>query len=210
MTNIINQINSEASSLLESSLQSLVQIRSGRGGSGAGTIWHADGLIITCAHVVSRREQNLSVKLADGRSFPARVLAKDASVDLAAITIEASGLPAVTLGDSRLLKPGDWISALGHPWGVKGSATSGVVIGVGDDLEEIGEMWHARRDWIAAHLHLRPGYSGGPMLDSAGRLVGVNSMMTAHDIGIAVPVHTAKAFLQDAMGSKRADAVEVA
>lgn len=210
MNNIINQINSEASSLLESNLQSLVQILSGRGGSGAGTIWHADGLIVTCAHVVSGREQNLRVKLSDGRSFPARLLAKDSSVDLAAIAIDASGLPAVTLGDSRNLRPGDWISALGHPWGVNGSATSGVVIGAGDDLEEIEGIWRARRDWIAAHLHLRPGYSGGPMLDSAGRLVGVNSMMTAHDIGIAIPVHTAKAFLQDAMGSKRAAAVEIA
>ena len=204
MLNIINQINSEASALLESNLRSLVQIQSGRYGSGAGTIWHADGLIVTCAHVVSRREQSLNVKLSDGRSFPARLLAKDPSVDLAVLAIEADGLPAVTLGDSRSLRPGDWISALGHPWGVKGSATSGVVIGVGDDLEEIEGIWRVRRDWIAAHLHLRPGYSGGPMIDAAGGMVGVNSMMTGPDVGVAVPVHTAKAFLQDVMGTKRA------
>lgn len=207
MVNIINKINSEASSLLELNLQSLVQVQSGRRGSGAGTIWHADGLIITCAHVVGRREQNLDVKLSDGRSFPARLLAKDANVDLAALSIDVTGLPAVTLGDSRNLRAGDWISALGHPWGVKVSATSGVVIGTGDDLEEIEGVWRTRRDWIAAHLHLRPGYSGGPMIDSAGRMVGVNSMMTGPDVGVAVPVHTAKAFLQEAMGSKRAAAV---
>ncbi len=207
MPNIINQINSEASSLLESNLRSLVQVQSGRHGAGAGTIWHSDGLIVTCAHVVGRRENNLSVMLADGRSFPARLLAKDSSVDLAALAIDATGLPAVTVGDSRSLRPGDWISALGHPWGVKGSATSGVVIGIGDDLEEIEGIWRTRKDWIAAHLHLRPGYSGGPMIDAYGRMVGVNSMMTGPDVGVAVPVSTAKAFLQEAMGSKRAAAV---
>ncbi|MSQ32517.1 MAG: hypothetical protein EXR59_04715 [Dehalococcoidia bacterium] len=82
-----------------------------------------------------------------------------------------------------------------------------MVIGIGDDLNEIEGIWRTRKDWIAAHLHLRPGYSGVPMIDACGRMVGVNSLMTGPDVGIAIPMSTAKAFRQEAMGSKRAAAV---
>jgi S1-C subfamily serine protease len=88
--------------------------------------------------------------------------------------------------------------ALGHPWGVSGAATAGVVIGVGNDLPEM--PW-SDREWIAVGLHLRPGHSGGPLVDAQGRLVGINTMMTGLEVGMAVPVHVVKAFLKQALTS---------
>ena len=88
--------------------------------------------------------------------------------------------------------------AVGHPWGVLGAATAGVVIGSGS---EQGEGPWGGTDLLAVALHLRPGYSGGPLVDIHGRLLGINTMMTGPDVGVAVPVHVAKAFLKRNLGS---------
>lgn len=171
--------------------RSLVQVSNGSSGNGSGIVWSADGLIITNAHVVRRK--NLRVTLADGRELPARVLAHDAERDIAALKVEAQGLPAVRVGDSRRVQAGEWVFAIGHPFGVTGAATAGVVIGGGDRLPE-----QARgRDWLAVALRLRPGNSGGPLVDAAGRLIGVNTLMTGPEAGGAVPVHVVQRFLQD-------------
>ena len=147
---------------------------------------------ITNAHVVGRSP--LRVVLPDGTTTPARILAND----VAALLVEASGLPAINLGESRSLKSGQWVLAMGNPWGVVGSVTFGAVIGVGTDLLE---GMASGREWVAVNLHLRPGYSGGPLIDSQSRLVGINTMMTSPDIGMAVPVHVVKAFLRQSLGS---------
>lgn len=196
MPNLLQQINTSAAAISTRALSSLVQIRVGERSLGAGAIWRADGLIITNAHVVlagrGRLVSSLSVRLHDGREFTPRVVAVDAARDLAALQIDAHDLPAVTVGESRRLQPGDLVMALGFPWGIHGGATTGVVIGVGDNLPELGDR---RRDWLAAALHLRPGHSGGPMLDSQGRLVGINTLMNGPEVGVAVPVHVVQNFL---------------
>ena len=83
--------------------------------------------------------------------------------------------------------------AFGHPWGIEGAATSGVVIGQGDQLPERPAFG---RDWLAVSLHYRPGHSGGPLVDSAGRLIGINTIMVGPDVGLVVPVHEVKRFLK--------------
>lgn len=205
MQNILQQLNDDLARLSEQALASLVQIHNGARGAGAGSIWHADGLIVTNAHVVLNQRGQvtsaLTVTLQDGREFPARVLAYDTTYDLAALRVQATGLPTVDLGDSRRLRAGDLVLALGYPFGIKGGATSGVVIGTGAHLPELGD---ARREWIAAGLHLRPGHSGGPMLDSQGRLVGINTLMTGPEVGAAVPSHVAVDFLKRALGREPA------
>lgn len=198
----LRQLNGDLAGLAAGALPSLVQVRSEMRGVGAGTIWHADGLVITNAHVVRSRRgpagpAKLSVRLHDGRTAPAQLLACDDENDLAALRVELDGLPAVSLGDARRLRPGDWVLALGHPWGVVGAATAGVVITCGSGLSDLGLD---EREFIAASLHLRPGHSGGPLVDAAGRLVGVNTMMNGPDVGVAVPVHVAVAFLKRALG----------
>ena len=204
---LLQQIDADLSAVVDKARQSLVEISNGRRGRGAGTIWHPDGLIITNAHVV--HSQSPKVTLPDGRELSAKVLAHDSSLDVAALKVEASGLPTVELGESSKLRAGEWLLALGHPWGVEGAATAGIVIGVGADWPELPQpgrgrsslvsAGHASGEWLVASLHLRPGHSGGPMVDAHGRLVGINTMMAGPGVGVAVPVHVIKRFLQQTL-----------
>ena len=194
---LLRDLNTEISELAKQARQSLVQIASGSG-AGAGTIWHPDGLIVTNAHVASHAP--LRVTLSDGKTLEARVLSRNPSHDLAALVVDAHHLPTIGIGESRSLKSGQWVLALGNPWGVAGAVTFGVVIGVGSDV--LGAS-PANREWIAVGLHLRPGYSGGPLLDVQGRLIGINTMMTAPNVGMAVPVHVVKSFLRKTLGSQK-------
>lgn len=202
MPNVLQQFNDDLAAVSAVALRSLVRIRTGQQGVGAGTIWQEDGLILTNNHVVEgggRRHTShlpeLAVILPDGRELAATVLARDPDHDLAALRVQAHGLPTIALGDSRQLHAGQMVLALGFPWGVTGGATSGVVIGLSGGLPEGGG---AGQEWLAASLHLRPGHSGGPMVDTQGRLVGINTMMNGPDVGMAVPVHVAKHFLKRA------------
>ena len=156
--------------------------------------WHADGLVVTNAHVVQRGP--LQVVLADGRRLPARLIAQDERLDVAALSIDASGLPTIPLGESTALRPGQLVMAAGHPWGVEGAVATGVVIGTGDEPD--------RRELVAVSLSLRPGNSGGPLTDARGRLVGINAMVTGPEVGLAVPVHVVKRFLKRALGTRAA------
>ena len=196
MPNALQELSAEMADVAEGVRQSLVQIRNGGHGAGAGSVWHSDGLILTNAHVVGSR--SLKVSLPDGRELPGRVLAHDSGLDLAAVSVEADRLPTIGLGDSRLLQPGNLVLAMGHPWGVSGATTAGVVIGVGP---EVAESPQAGREWVVASLRLRPGNSGGPMMDAQGRLVGINTMISGPQVAMAVPVHVVKAFLHKALDS---------
>ena len=201
--NLINDLNQEMTALVGRARESLVQIQNGRRGAGAGTVWHPAGLILTNAHVIARHHRHgLKVTFADGRTLPAAVLAEDKSRDLAALSVDAAldeaDLPVVELGNSRKLRPGDWVLAVGHPWGVHGAVTAGTVIDNGPPPE----LRWAGGDLLQVSLHLRPGHSGGPMLDGSGRLVGINMMIAGPDVGLAIPVHTVKEFLRDNLGSR--------
>lgn len=201
MTSLLQKLNDEVAALVERVGRSLVQVHNGGRSGGAGVIIHPDGLIVTNAHVV--RQRSPQVTLPDGTTLPARVLAWDPELDLAALVVERKGLEAMDLGESRRLQPGQWVLALGHPWGIAGAVTAGTVIGGGSELPE---MPASRRDWIAINLALRPGNSGGPLVDEEGRLVGINTMLTGPEVGMAVPVHVMKAFLKKARGAMMAAA----
>lgn len=203
MDSTFARLNSALSGMIGGVLRAVVQVRDGARGAGAGTIWHADGLIITNAHVAAGRV--MQVALHDGRVLPAQVIARDETRDLAALAVEAHDLPTIPLGSSGALQPGQWVMALGHPWGVTNAATGGVLIGVGHGLPELNV---SRQDWVVADLHLRPGNSGGPMVDVTGRLIGVNTLMTGPGVGVAVGVDAAKRFLRDALGTPMARAIE--
>lgn len=205
MSNLLQQINDDIAAMSERVLESLVQIHNGQRGAGAGAIWRPDGIIVTNAHVIlGRRGQvsnMLSVTLRNGDNYPARLIAHDLRRDLAVLHIDATDLSPIERGDSRQLNAGDLVLALGFPWGIKGGATSGVVIGSGAQLPEIGDN---QREWIAASLHLRPGHSGGPMVDSRGHLVGINTLMNGPEVGVAIPVHVAEEFLNEALANQPA------
>ncbi len=203
MTSLLEMLNVEMAEVAEAARRSLVHVSTGWRGGGAGLILHPEGLVLTNAHVV--RSRNLEVTLPDGESLPAHVLAHDRSLDLAALSVEGADLPAMEIGDSRGLEPGQWVLALGHPWGVAGAVTAGAVIGVGANLPGMPRM-NAGTEWVAVGLHLRPGHSGGPLVDGSGRLVGVNTMMAGPDVGLAVPSHVAKRFLKRSLGESKAAA----
>jgi S1-C subfamily serine protease len=190
---VLPELNTDLSDVVERVHRSLVHIRNGKQGNGAGTIWHPQGLIVTNAHVAGRGP--LTVRLPDGHTLPAQILARDPDRDLAALRVEADDLPSVQLGDSQRLRAGEWVMAVGHPWGVPGAATAGVVIGVG---AEWPEMPSNGRDWVVVSLRMRPGHSGGPLVDVRGRLVGINTMINGPDVGVAIPVHVVAEFLRQA------------
>lgn len=196
MSNLLEQLNAELSGIVTEVGKSVVQVRDEGRGGGAGTIWHADGLIITNAHV-ARGGRPLKVALWDGRELPAQLIARDETHDLAALAIEAQGLPTIQVGSSRTLTAGQWVMSLGHPWGVANAASGGVVIGSGHGVAEVPTT-HA--DWVVCDLHLRPGNSGGPLFDVHGRLIGVNTMITSPNVGIAVGVDAVKEFLKRSLG----------
>ena len=204
MTTAIQQLNDELAEVIASVRQGLVQITNGHGGAGAGTIWHEDGLIVTNAHVVAGHGP-LQVTLQTGDTYPAQILAQDPNLDLAALSIDANNLPVIEPGDSHSLKPGQWVMSLGHPWGILNAATGGVVIGMGQQLGDI--QFRNGVDWLAVNLKLRPGHSGGPLVDALGRLIGVNTIMNGPDVGVAIPVHVVKAFLKDTLGKREKQAV---
>ena len=199
---LLDQLNSELEAAAGAAQQSLVKIQNGHSGAGAGTIVHPDGLIITNAHVVGADDfvvgvRVITVTLWDGRSFRGQIVTVDRKRDLAAVAVDAKGLPALEIVGKRQLQPGQWVVALGHPWGIEGAATAGTIIAVGKPVEKMpydGEL-------IQAGLRLRPGHSGGPMLDKTGGLVGINMMISGPEVGLAVPADTIKQFLKQNLGS---------
>lgn len=187
----LQNLNDDLAANIEKARRGLVEIRNGHGGAGAGVIVRGDGLIVTNAHVIGRR--GLKVTLSDGRTLPAQLIAYDREHDLAALAVDAHNLPTIEFGDSKNLRAGEWVMAVGHPWGVTGAATAGIVIGSG---AEFPEFQTGGREFIVASLHLRPGHSGGAMIDAEGKLVGLNVMINGPDVGMAIPVHMVKQFLR--------------
>lgn len=201
MTGVAEKLNDELGRVAAGARQALVQVASGRIGAGSGVLVHDDGMVLTAAHVLHGRRT--AVRLMDGREVEASVLAISRALDLAALSIEVHNAPALELSDTSTLRAGEWVYALGHPWGVRGGTTAGVVIGVGNDLPE-APYSPVRSEWLATSLHLRPGHSGGPLIDSRGRLIGINTRMSGPDVGLAVPPNVIRAFLRRKLGRRQA------
>jgi len=167
---------------------STVRVQQRESGGGSGVIWRASGLIITNSHVV--RSSTTTVKLSDGRIFAATVISRDPEHDLAALHVEATDLPFLSARDSSNLQVGELVFAVGNPRGVTGALTIGIV-------HALGQRKGARLSkWIQADLELPRGYSGGPLADARGRIVGINSMVYG-GLALAVPSNTVASFLAD-------------
>jgi serine protease Do len=161
-------------------------------GTGSGVIISSDGYILTNNHVAGDADQ-IKVKLADGREFKARVIGKDSETDLAVIKIEADNLPHARLGDSDKLEQGEWVIALGSPFGLQQTMTAGIVSAIGRDL---GSSAGQFTNFIQTDASINPGNSGGPLINMQGEVVGINSMIfsqtgTSAGIGFAIPANLA-------------------
>lgn len=188
---LLQQLNGEMAEVVERVKQSLVHVSNNGQSHGAGIVIRPDGLILTNAHVI--RYRSVQVTLPDGRSVSARIVAYDPDRDLAALRVEAQGLSALELADSGNLLPGQWVFAVGHPWGIAGAVTSGIAIGGAAALAEQPNS----RGWLAANLHLRPGNSGGPLVDVQGNLIGINTVMAGPEVGLAISAEVVRAFLHE-------------
>jgi serine protease Do len=141
------------------------------GSIGSGFIISADGLVMTNAHVVNGFNE-ISVKLNDKRRFRARLLGADAYTDVALLKIDAKDLPAVKIGDPNRLEPGEWVAAIGSPFGFESSVTVGVVSALGRILPSGSYV-----PFIQTDVAVNPGNSGGPLFTAGGEVVGINSQI---------------------------------
>jgi serine protease Do len=169
---------------------SVVSVRKAGRGHGAGVIWSADGLVVTNAHVVYH--ERATVVLDGGRELPARLVARDPTRDLAALRVDASGLPAAPLGDSTALRVGQLVFAIGHPLGEPHALSLGIVTSLEQAVYVGGQRLP---EAVHADLALYPGNSGGPLADAEGRVIGVNSMVMPPRLALAVPTATVARFL---------------
>ena len=186
------EIERDLERLAETLRASTVAVRLRGDGAGSGVIWNADGAIVTNAHVASQTEAE--IVLSDGRSFAGRVERRDARRDLALIRIDARGLPAATVRDPAEVRVGEVLVAVGHPLGIPNALTMGIAhAAVGD----------GSRRFVQADLRLAPGNSGGPLADVRGRVVGINSMVVAGGLALAVPSDDVQRFVGAASAPAR-------
>ncbi|MFP5372263.1 MAG: S1C family serine protease, partial [Actinomycetes bacterium] len=174
-------------------------VRVGRDGRGAGVIWSRDGLVLTNHHVVfgerrsghrgRRPDGKLLVTLGDGRALTPEVVGRDRALDLALLKVGATDLAAAPVGDSASLRVGEMVFAIGHPWGLLGTVTAGIVSGTGE-VPGSG----AGADYVQSDVALAPGNSGGPLLNARGEVVGINAMIFG-GTSLAVPSNAASAWV---------------
>jgi serine protease Do len=163
-----------------------------RHGTGSGFIVSPDGYILTNAHVVANAA-DVTVKLADRRELKAKLIGADRRTDVALLKVDATGLPTVKLGNPQSVRPGEWVVAIGSPFGLESSVTAGVVSATGRALPDSSYV-----PFIQTDVAVNPGNSGGPLFNMAGEVIGINSQIFSHTggyqgISFAIPIDVALA-----------------
>jgi len=172
-------------------------------GQGSGFITRSDGLIFTNEHVVEGADQ-VSVTLPDGRSFRGKVLGGDPLTDVAVVKVVADKLPVAPLGNSNDLKPGEWAIAIGNPLGLNNTVTAGIISAV-DRTDALGSG--RRVPYIQTDAAVNPGNSGGPLINSSGQVIGINTAIRkapGAGLSFAIPINLAKRIAQQIISTGQA------
>jgi serine protease Do len=159
-------------------------------GVGTGFVYDPKGYLLTNNHVIESADEIL-VKFADSKELTARVVGADKPTDVAVLKVEEEGLPALPLGDSKALKVGDWVVAIGNPFGLEHTVSAGIVSAKGrtrDDVQGLDPAGYF--NFLQTDASINPGNSGGPLLNLAGQVVGINAAVraNANNIGFAIPM----------------------
>lgn len=172
---------------------------------GSGFLISADGYVVTNNHVISAGQQNavvetITVTLSDRREFKAKLIGRDPLADLAVLKIEGANLPFVKFGDSEAARVGDWVVAIGNPFGLGGSVTAGII----SAMHRVTGQGGAADRFIQSDASINRGNSGGPMFDLNGNVIGINSQILSPTggnvgIGFAIPAETAKPIIDTLM-----------
>ncbi|PAT36417.1 trypsin-like peptidase domain-containing protein [Vandammella animalimorsus] len=176
---------------------------SSRSGLGSGVIVSADGHLLTNHHVVEGAD-TISVTLHDGREFSAQVIGSDPDSDLAVLKIQASGLPAIRMGNANAMAIGDTVLAIGNPFGVGQTVTSGIISALGRNHLGLNIF----ENFIQTDAAINPGNSGGALVNTAGELVGINTVIFSKSggnmgIGFAIPTDSAQFVLDSVLRNGR-------
>jgi serine protease Do len=176
-------------------------------GGGTGFIVSRDGYILTNNHVVTQRDlqtpvDRITVKLLNGREYPARIVGRDPTTDVAVLKIEGSNFPIVTLGDDRNERVGDWVLAFGNPLGLEFTVTAGIISAKNRTVIPRAASPYSLSDLIQTDAAINPGNSGGPLVNRRGEVIGINNALmsstgTFAGYGFAVPITLARTVMED-------------
>ncbi len=161
-------------------------------GTGSGFIINNNGQILTNAHVVAGATK-VTVTLKDGRTIDGKVKGFDRVTDVAVVEIAQKNLPSIQIGNSDLIKPGEWAIAIGNPLGLDNTVTAGIISATGRTSAEIGAA-DKRVNYIQTDAAINPGNSGGPLLNATGQVIGMNTAILrgTQGLGFAIPINTAQ------------------
>jgi S1-C subfamily serine protease len=187
---ILKMLSDATAEVIEKIAPSVVSINCGMG-RGSGIVWTRDGYIATCSHVVGRNDK-VSVGLREDDVSEAKVIARDPYTDVALLKVKENGLKPIELGDPKKLKVGQLVLALANPFNQQPSATSGIITNVGASLRRWGGM--RLDDLIVTDTKLNPGYSGGPLSDASGKIIGMNTAYV-WSRGVAINVDIVKSVI---------------
>ena len=186
MSNVLTELSAALATAVSQADSGIVRVEGRRRLGATGIVWSAEGLILTANHVV-RQDEGLNVGLPDGSRVAASLVGRDPSTDLAVLKAEASGLTPLTEGNKQELGVGNLVLALGRP-GRTVQATLGIV-------SALGEGWRTRLGgqidrYLQTDVVMYPGFSGGPLVDAAGQLIGLNTSALGRGVSLTIPTPT--------------------
>jgi S1-C subfamily serine protease len=186
---LLAQFSDDLARAVEMAGRAVVVVKARRRVPGSGVLWSPAGTLVTADHVLER-DDDVRVQLADGRELAATVVGRDPSSDLAVLRVPAEGLAPAEVGSAESVRVGHFVLALGRSGPGAPSASSGIV-------SAVGGPWRSRRGaaiegYLRTDLTLYPGFSGGPLVDAGGRVIGINTSLFAQGHGMALPLTTVR------------------